>query len=253
VTFDTFEAPSFYAKSTNSIAGAESFYAFHIRLVKPGLFVDFDTVTINFPDGFDVSDARIVQALNNPTLIRLKTTLIFKYKPSWTNIETTIVVDGVKNPNNSGSYEIILTDKPFGPLRSNVSIIPFIPIPDNTIKSSNLAEDSITGRELAGVSKILFYDCRFKVVTKAGAARGIRYTDREWVTSFGLGAAVADASGVEEGDLVFSGNVYSGATTIILELINAERDRITTTFSNFGEATLDVGTYFSVPVIIIKK
>jgi hypothetical protein len=266
------ENSSFTAKATNALPAAESFYALHVKLHDPGAPLrGVDTLTVNFPSGFDVTNASIVQALNDPTLtIKPKGTLIFKYNQMHT-IESTIVVDGIVNPYNTGTHEVILTgdlggNQVFGPLRSKVQILPYsgaITIPFNSIDSKHLKfnsidskhlkNDSITGRELAGVSKILFFDCNFKVNINAVDARGINLENHGWVTTFGRGGARCDAPGVEEDDLAILGPMYDGHPTIIMGEVFTRKDWIQLTFWNFEVVPFAAPDNFHAPVIVFKK
>ena len=254
---------SFFAKASTGFTGAESFYAFHIKLNRPGVIALVDTVRIQFPSSFDISNARIVQAFGNPTLSKELPsdiqfpTLIFKYNPA-TAIDTTILVDGIINPPSAGSADIVLTAEigggvVFGPLTSTISLVPFGNfISNNTITSGQIVEDAIAGRELAGVSKILFFDCDFNVVSNARPSFGVNTENRGWVTSFGLGAAQCDAPGVEEGDIAFIGPLYEGASNIVYQLVSTKKDMIQITYKNL-ESVANTGDGFHAGVIVLKK
>lgn len=270
------QTTTFTVNPSNTLPGSEAFYAFHIN---SNSTQKFDNVSILFSGGFDTSNAHIIKADGNPKLVaREMGGLFFIFdRPATLNMD--ILVDGIINTHNTGESGFLLTASGQGvdspPVVFRLINFPSVTdillnnsitsnllaedsvgsreLKDNSITSNLLSQDSVMGRELAGVSKILFFDCRFRVVSEAGQAHGINFAGRGWVTVFGIGGAYCDTPGVEEDDLVFFGRVYSGAHTILPEYVNPQKDRILTGFSNYGEGIFRVGTYFSLPVIVIKK
>jgi len=247
---------TFSAKPSNVLPGGESFYAFHLRLIN-GL-QGVDNFTIRFSPGFDASNAQLVKADGNPTLFAKKDHLIFKLNPP-TNVVQTILVDGIVNTRDTGVSDLTLTAERsgrliIGPLSSKVNLPSLIStINNNSITSNLLTQDSITGRELGGISKILYFNCVFRPVQNIPAAKGVNIENHGWVTIFGKGPAKCNAPNVEEGELAMVGQSNLGGGNIMFSQVRTYKDTIQMLLVNPDATPFGTTHIINAPVIVFKK